>query len=139
MIAMDLHIRTKQAPLAAIAIWIAFVLGHSIPARAQSATMGGLAGTLVNPDGAPIADATVHLAQETTQQVRTTTTGSSGSYTFSLLPPGVYEVQFAAAGFKTARLPRMVVNDASQTVRVCFSSPPAGKVEGSQTCLRPWA
>src|SRR5689334_11911110 len=107
---MDLHTIAKPAWLAGLVIWTAVVLAHPSPARGQSSTMGGLAGTVANPDGAGIADATVHLLQEATEQVQTTTTRSNGSYTFSLLPPGAYEVQFAAPGFKTARLPHVVVN-----------------------------
>src|SRR5438270_7189214 len=107
-----MHLRTTAGParLAVMATWIAFLLLSAWPAFCQSATMGGLSGTVVNRDGAPIADTTVHLVQQATQQVQTTITAANGSYAFTLLPPGGYEVQFAARGFKTARMPDVVIN-----------------------------
>src|SRR5437762_14021847 len=100
---MHLHKFAQPACLAGAAIWIAFL---PRPASGQSATMGGLAGTVVSSDGAAIADATVHLLQETSGQEQTTTTASNGRYAFSLLAPGPYEVRFAAHGFQKARMPR---------------------------------
>jgi hypothetical protein len=93
-----------------MALGIALVLAHPIPARGQSANMGGLSGTVLGAGGAPIADATVHLVQEATGQAQTANTAADGSYVFTLLAPGAYDVQFAANGFKTARMPGLVVN-----------------------------
>src|SRR5579871_487757 len=107
---MHLHIKGRPACLAGTALGIALVLAHSIPARGQSATMGGLSGTVAGAGGVPIAAATVHLVQEATGQVQTATTAANGSYVFTLLSPGAYEVQFAAHGFHTARMPGLVVS-----------------------------
>src|SRR5579863_10210262 len=107
---MHLHTKGKPACFAATVLGIALVLAHSIPARGQSATMGGLSGTVAGVGGVPIADATVHLVQEATGQVQSATTAANGSYVFTLLSPGVYVGQFSARGFKTARAAVLVIN-----------------------------
>ncbi|HTA46744.1 MAG TPA: carboxypeptidase-like regulatory domain-containing protein [Bryobacteraceae bacterium] len=76
----------------------------------QSAGTGALTGTLTDPSGASIANATVTLTSNETNQARTTMTGADGSYKFSLLPPGNYKVGFSAAGFKTAEVPSVTIN-----------------------------
>lgn len=73
--------------------------------RAQSAGTGALTGTVTDPSGASLANATVTLTNNDTNQARTTTTNADGSYRFSLVPPGNYKVGFAANGFKTAEVP----------------------------------
>src|ERR1043166_4414015 len=89
---------------------IACGLALSILAWCQSSTTGGLAGTVTNPAGAAIPNVTLALTNAATQQVHTTTTGANGNYTFSLLPPGSYAVEFAAQGFKTAQMAAVIVN-----------------------------
>jgi hypothetical protein len=107
---MDLHTIAKPACLACMAVWIVFFIGHPSPAIGQSATMGGLTGTVVNSEGAAIAEAAVYLVHDATQQQQTAIAGADGRYAFSLLAPGTYEVRFAARGFKTARMPAITVN-----------------------------
>ena len=75
-----------------------------------SATTGGLTGTVTNQAGAAVPNATVTLTNSATNRLQTTSTGANGGYTFSLLPPGDYAVQFAPPGFKTARTGRLVVS-----------------------------
>jgi hypothetical protein len=69
-----------------------------------------LGGTVTDPAGSAIPDVTVTLTNSATNQTLTTTTSADGSYTFSLLPPGAYAVDFALQGFRTARMPSLVVN-----------------------------
>jgi hypothetical protein len=80
------------------------------PVLAQSATTGALTGTVTDPSGAIISGATVAATSLATGQSRDTTTDSSGSYRFSLLPPGDYSVKFSASGFKTATVPSVTIN-----------------------------
>jgi hypothetical protein len=72
------------------------------PSRCQSATTGALAGAVTDPAGAALPHVTVTLANSATMATQTAVTSASGAYTFSLLAPGAYQVQFAASGFKTA-------------------------------------
>jgi hypothetical protein len=77
---------------------------------AQSAGTGALTGTVTDPSGASIANATVTLTSNATNQGRTTTTGTDGSYKFSLVPPGSYKVDFSATGFKISEVPAVNIN-----------------------------
>jgi len=79
-------------------------------ARCQSATTGGLTGTVANQAGSGVPNATVTLTNSATRQTQTTSTGANGGYTFSLLSPGDYVVQFASPGFKTARMASLMVS-----------------------------
>ncbi|MGH9716141.1 MAG: carboxypeptidase regulatory-like domain-containing protein [Candidatus Acidiferrales bacterium] len=77
---------------------------------AQSANTGALTGTVTDPSGAVISGATVTITNLATGQSRSVKTDANGSYKFSLLPPANYDVEFAAAGFKTFEVPSVTVN-----------------------------
>jgi hypothetical protein len=95
--------------LAVISFFAAFPL-CTAPAGAQSATTGGLTGTVSDPSGAVISGAIVTADSKATGQGRTATTDASGVYKFSLLPPGDYSVRFSASGFKTAEISSITIN-----------------------------
>lgn len=84
---------------------------------AQSGTTGALTGTVTDPSGAVIAGATVTATSIGTGQARTVTTDASGSYKFSLLPPGNYSVKFSSTGFKTAQIASVTVNATETAVQ----------------------
>ncbi|HTU48103.1 MAG TPA: carboxypeptidase regulatory-like domain-containing protein [Bryobacteraceae bacterium] len=77
---------------------------------AQTSTTGSLTGTVTDPSGAVISGATVTITDNATGAVRTATTDANGSYKFSLLPPGNYDVKFSATGFKTVEVSAVTVN-----------------------------
>jgi Carboxypeptidase regulatory-like domain len=77
---------------------------------AQTPETGALTGTVTDPSGAVIVGATVTITNLGTGQSRTTTTDASGSYKFSLLPPGSYSAKFSARGFKEAQVSSVTVN-----------------------------
>jgi len=90
--------------------WI-WVLGMaSLTVWAQSAGTGALTGTVTDPSGGRIPNATVTITNTQTNQVRTATTGSDGTYRFTLIPPGAYRVRFSAMGFKTSEVSSFNVN-----------------------------
>ncbi|MFZ3343476.1 MAG: TonB-dependent receptor [Terriglobales bacterium] len=70
-------------------------------ASAQSDT-GRVIGTITDPTGAVVSNATVTITDAGTGHAVTTTTNGSGQYTVNALPVGKYHVQVAAPGFKTA-------------------------------------
>jgi hypothetical protein len=81
---------------------LALLLVASLMAPAafgQSLVSGDLTGTVTDPTGAVLANATVTLKSNATGEIRTSPTNSSGSYRFSLLGPGSYTVSVAAQGF----------------------------------------
>lgn len=79
-------------------------------AMAQTAETGALTGTVTDPSGAVVVGASVTITNIGTGQARTGTTESSGSYKFSLLPPGNYSVKITASGFQTVTVPSVTVN-----------------------------
>ncbi len=89
---------------------LALLLACTSPARAQSATTGGLTGVVTDPSGGVISGATVTLTNNGTGAIRTATTDASGNYKFSLIPPGAYSLKFEAPGFKTSTVPSVTVN-----------------------------
>jgi hypothetical protein len=80
------------------------------PGWSQSATTGGLGGTVAGPSGEALANAAVTATNAATHQTQTATTGANGSFSFSLLPAGEYDLLFRAPGFKTARMAAVTVN-----------------------------
>src|SRR5579862_1300727 len=68
----------------------------------QTAGTGAIAGTVTDPSGRSVPNATVTATSNETGQERTATTGSAGDFKFSLLTPGNYQLKFTASGFKTA-------------------------------------
>jgi hypothetical protein len=65
------------------------------------AQFGGCrSGTVTDPNGAVIPNATVILTNPATGEQKTTTTGPSGFYTFGELPAGNFTVKASANGFR---------------------------------------
>ncbi|MBI2956485.1 MAG: TonB-dependent receptor [Acidobacteria bacterium] len=71
----------------------------ALAARAQTPAAGTLQGTVTDPAGAVIVGAEVCLRHLGTAAERVLKTTRSGRYVAAALPPGLYEVRFAALGF----------------------------------------
>ena len=94
----------------AIASLLTLVAVSAPMLMAQSAGTAGLAGVVTDPSGAAVPNVTVTITSNDTGQLRTTVTGSDGTYKFSLLPPGTYRVRFASSGFKTSEVGAVTLN-----------------------------
>src|ERR1700759_2365343 len=70
-------------------------------ALGQTLTTGDIAGTLTDPTGAVVPNATVTLRSTDTGQSRTVTSNGSGEYRFTTLQTGTYEVSAASPGLKS--------------------------------------
>lgn len=83
-------------------LWVLFagVLLCSPFGRAQVVT-ADVVGTVSDSNGAVIASAKVTVVNLDTQFTRSMNTTSTGDYSFTLLPPGVYTVRTEQSGFKT--------------------------------------
>src|SRR5256885_17070529 len=112
------------------------VLGVLEPAWSQEVT-AAIVGTVVDPSGAPIKDATVTATDTERGTVRTAQTNDAGAYNITRVPVGTYEVKVSAPGFQTAVHPtltlvlnqtaridvQMKMGQGSQTVEVTGSAP----------------
>ena len=80
-------------------------------------TTGRIDGTVTDPQGAAVANATVTVTDTAKGTSDTTTTNGSGNYTVTHLIPDPYTVKIEAQGFKTFQQPNItVIADASQRV-----------------------
>ncbi len=92
------------------------ILAASSVAWSQT-VQGVITGTITDPTGAVVPNATVTITNAGTNISQTTTTGSDGSYRFSLVPPGTYAIEIKAANFGGVRVSGVVV-EASQTIAI---------------------
>src|SRR5215469_7409329 len=76
---------------------------------------GVITGTITDPTGAVVPNATVTITNVGTNISQSTTTGGDGSYRFPLVPPGTYVVEIKAGSFATVRISGIVV-EASQVI-----------------------
>jgi len=84
--------------------------------QGQSAGTGSLTGTVTDATGAVVPGVTVTATSAGTGQSYTTNTGADGAYRFSLLPPGKYNVKFAAPQFKPVESLAATINVTETTV-----------------------
>ena len=82
--------------------------------RAQTAT-GQVHGSVIDPVGAAVPNADVVLSNSGTGIESSLQSDERGFFVFRNLPPGLYTLQVAAAGFKTAQVPEFLI-EVNQTV-----------------------
>ena len=107
------------------------VAGQTTWVFAQSLTSGDLAGTVTDPSGALVPNASVTVKSNESGSTQTHSTNAQGYYRFSLLGPGAYTISVSASGFQsiqqqatvtvgqaaTANI-QLALGTASQTVEV---------------------
>ena len=112
------------------------LLGMMEPAWGQQVT-AAITGTVEDPGGAPINGATVTARDTERGQVYTAKTNDGGTFNFTRVPVGSYEVKATATGFDTAVQPpitlvlnqtarldfKMKVGAVTETVQVTSESP----------------
>ena len=93
--------------MATISIGLTFVSTLHAQTRSSSAS---LSGTVSDPSGARIPKAMVKLTNPQNGVSRAFTTGSTGEFSFALIPAGTYTLEASATGFKTSRQTGIVLN-----------------------------
>ena len=88
----------RNALVSLMLIAVATVL--CAPALAQSLLTGDIAGTVTDPTGAAIPQASVTLTSLDTGATRIETTNAAGNYRFTLLKPGHFKVAVTVSGFE---------------------------------------
>lgn len=70
---------------------------------AQSSPTTGLIGIVADPTGAVVPNAALELTNTGTNWSHKTTSDAAGRFVFTLVPPGVYNIQTSAKGFAPVR------------------------------------
>jgi hypothetical protein len=91
---------TKHMTIGLASSLLALLLFVPVSLRAQVGSADVL-GTVTDPSGAVVPNATVTVQNLGTAAVRTATTNDKGDYVVSILPNGRYSLKVAAPGFKT--------------------------------------
>lgn len=93
---MSKHPFSKSACALALLL---FCLAFGIPAAAQSTTQGAIGGSVKDPQGALVPNATVTVKNDETNKEVTATTDADGNFRVAQLQPGTYTVTVNASGF----------------------------------------
>src|SRR6267378_2683236 len=101
------------------------VLGISSQAFGQNATV---VGTITDPSGAAVANATISITRTETAQVFHLVSNGDGQYVAPDLPIGHYNIKVEATGFKTAEQKGVVLQVGDRT-RLDFQLPVGGASE----------
>jgi outer membrane receptor protein involved in Fe transport len=106
---------------------LAALLFAAIPAvllQAQSST-GSISGTVVDSSGAGVPGASITIRSADTGATRTTTSGTTGTFTFPYLIPGNYSISTELSGFTPVKVANATVSvGGDTTVRLVLE--PAG-------------
>ena len=102
-----------------------FAVLLAIPALAQQ-TLGGITGTVTDPQGSVVPGVTVTAVSAGTSLTRTATSNAEGSYALVNLPIGSYTLTFSRDGFSPVKFPGIIVQS-DRTVTL----PAALKVGGA--------
>jgi hypothetical protein len=76
------------------------ILFFAVPLAAQTDT-SSLEGRVTDPQGTAVPGARIQLTNLATGAIRKIESGASGSYLFTLLPPGRYDVEATSSDFRT--------------------------------------
>ena len=122
-------------------ILIAFVMSACVgfaPGVYAQAISGNLTGSVVDPTGALVPDATIEVTNTGTGIKTTTKTGVDGLYRFNNLPVGNYEINVTASGFAASGLKNVPVelnktSTANVTMQVAGVSQEVAVVEATST------
>jgi Carboxypeptidase regulatory-like domain len=100
----------RFASLTALAAVLCLSLCLPSAMLAQSTTQGGIVGTVFDPTGAVVPNATVVVHNNGTNAEKTVTTDASGFYRLTNLQPATYTITITATGFQTYKDIGVVVN-----------------------------
>ncbi len=96
--------REKRTSLAKLAEWLcfAFVLTVLLSSGVDAQVLyGSMVGNVKDNNDAAVSGATVKITNKATNQTRETVTNTEGSYNFSTVQTGMYEITVSKTGFKT--------------------------------------
>src|SRR5438067_9996076 len=86
----------------AVALLTATIFHSTSEVNAQALTAGSITGSVVDPNGAVVPNATVTLSNAITGFKRTATADAEGTFRFDNVPPNNYQLVVSAIGFAPA-------------------------------------
>src|SRR6516165_10116797 len=89
--------------------------------HAQATATGILGGTVTDPTGGVVPNASIKITNKETGLTREMKSGQAGLYRFDLLPAGTYQVQATTAGFAPPRRMRVCLWGQTTTVDIALT------------------
>jgi hypothetical protein len=129
---------TMTVPLCLLVATVFFLQHH---AMAQGIITGNITGTVVDPQGAVVSGATLAATETAKGSVITTQSRANGTFSFTDIPTGTYNIHATASGFQPSDLTNVVVtvgntaNLYSVTLRVGTSVTAVSVHEANQVQL----
>jgi len=105
-------VRIKACLVAALTMVFCFC------AFGQGGGNGAITGTVSDPTGAVVPNATVTVTQQSTGIKRSVTTNADGAFDIPSLPPDTYNVSIEASGFKTTAQQFTLLADQQRAINV---------------------
>ena len=96
-------------------LFLGLLLCLGLPLLGQ--TLGDISGRVTDPSGAGVPTAAVTLTNTATNAARTENTTGEGLYTFTAVPPGIYDIKVEHPGFRTVSSTNVEVQ-VQQSVRL---------------------
>lgn len=91
------------------ALPVAVLSTGTVLAHGQASSSSDAQGKVVDPSGATVPGATVHVMNNGTGAERTTTTNDAGEWSVPNIPPATYRIRVEKQGFKTSQIPALAV------------------------------
>lgn len=104
--------RESKSRTIAILFISAICIAVAIPLQRVSAQVntGDILGTITDPAGSVVPNATVTMTNVATRVVRLTKSNTDGNYIFPLSIPGTYQIKASAPGFRSIVAPNVVLS-----------------------------
>ena len=126
-----------------LCIMLAVLAFSATPLLAQG--YGSVSGTVTDPTGAAVPSATITAIQVDTKRETTVTSGQTGNFVFTTLPPAAYDFKVAAPGFQLYQQsavvlqanqslsinPKLTLGGTSQVVEVSTTPPQIDTTTGT--------
>ncbi len=132
-------LRSLSMHLFILAAFFALSIGAQVAQGQTLASTASFSGTISDPTGARVANASVTLTSVEKGITRAFTTDAEGNFSFALLPAGIYTLTVEAAGFQTLKQNEIrleVGQSASQAVTLTIGSSEQVVVTGEAPLLQ---
>jgi Carboxypeptidase regulatory-like domain len=98
-----------------LCVGVCLMLSAGMDSFAQSITSGDVTGTITDPAGAAVPNASVSLTNVSTNVSQKSVSNADGTYRFAFQPPGTYALTVSAQGFQTTQRRGITVTSGQPT------------------------